>query len=168
MQPSLLLARIHVRRRRHARTIADRRASLAAAVFALLVAACGGAARGPGPATASRLSSEHAGRQRGLASYYASSLAGHRTASGERYQPSRLTAAHRRLPFGTLVRVRRVDGAGRPYGPSVVVRVNDRGPFDERRVIDLSHAAARALGMLRDGVVPVELEVVDRPEPPVS
>jgi rare lipoprotein A len=94
----------------------------------------------------------------GQASYYGDSLAGNRTASGERYDPSALTAAHRELPFGTLVQVVRVD-----TGRAVVVRINDRGPFgDRRRVIDLSRAAATELDMLRAGVVDVTLRVVGR------
>jgi len=94
----------------------------------------------------------------GGASYYSDRLAGHRTASGERYDPRALTAAHRTLPFGTEVRVVRDDD-----GRGVVVRINDRGPFgDEGRIIDLSRAAAERLGMLRAGVVTVRLEVVSR------
>jgi len=82
---------------------------------------------------------------------------GQRSASGEIYDQEKLTAAHRTLPFGTRVRVHRLDGAG-----SVVVRINDRGPFVKSRVIDLSHAAAVQLGMT-GGVVPVILEVVWSP-----
>lgn len=125
---------------------------------AFVLYACGSstpATRATEAATASSL----ARRQQGLASYYSSSLAGRRTASGEPYRPALLTAAHRKLPFGTIVRVRRLDTGGRPYGPTVVVRINDRGPYSGRRVIDLSLAAARALGMEREGVVPVELEI---------
>ncbi len=75
----------------------------------------------------------------GIASVYA--YAGQRTASGERIQPSGLTAAHRTLPFGTRVRV-----TNKSNGRSVTVRINDRGPFVRGRVIDLTPAAARALG----------------------
>lgn len=107
-----------------------------------------------------RRASEHAtadvgATERGHASYYADSLAGHKTASGEPYDPRALTAAHRTLPFGTIVEVARDDGR------SVRVRVNDRGPFGPSgRVIDLSRGAAEALGMIRDGVVEVTLRVV--------
>ncbi len=95
---------------------------------------------------------------RGLASYYADSLAGRPTASGEPYDPRAFTAAHRTLPFGTIVRVLVHDRSR-----SVYVRINDRGPFgDRRRVIDLSRAAAEALAMLRAGVVPVTVEVMER------
>jgi rare lipoprotein A len=93
----------------------------------------------------------------GRASYYSDALAGNRTANGERYNPRAMTAAHRTLKFGTQVRVTRRDTQR-----SVVVRINDRGPFgDRRRIIDLSRAAAQALGMIRAGVVDVEVEVLD-------
>ena len=99
----------------------------------------------------------------GRASYYSDRLAGRSTASGEPYRPELLTAASRDLPFGTEVRVSRLDGEGNPLG-SVVVRVNDRGPFgDRRRVLDLSRAAAEELDMIRAGVVPVRVEVLSRP-----
>ena len=91
----------------------------------------------------------------GLASYYADKYQGHKTASGERFDTARLTAAHRTLPFGTKVRVTNLDN-----GRSVVVRVNDRGPFVSGRIIDLSPAAAKQLDMLRAGVVRVKLEVL--------
>jgi rare lipoprotein A len=94
----------------------------------------------------------------GKASYYADSLAGNTTASGDVYDPQALTAAHRTLPFGTMVHVRRVD-----TGAVVRVRVNDRGPFAGDRIIDLSRKAAEALDMMRAGVVDVELRVVSRP-----
>ena len=94
---------------------------------------------------------------RGKASYYSDRLIGNRTASGERYNARLLTAAHRTLRFGTLVRVTRL-----PNGPSVTVTVNDRGPFgNSRRIIDLSRAAAERLQMLRAGVVDVSVEVLD-------
>jgi rare lipoprotein A len=99
------------------------------------------------------------GVQVGRATWYGARLAGHRTASGERFDPGRMTAAHRTLPFGTWVEVRRVD-----TGQSVRVRVTDRGPFGhEDRIIDLSRAAAQRLGMLREGVAEVEIWVVDGP-----
>jgi len=98
---------------------------------------------------------------RGQASYYADSLAGRPTASGEPYDPRAYTAAHRTLPFGTLVRVSTLD-----HARSVYVRINDRGPFgDRRRIIDLSRAAAEALDLLRDGVAPVTVEVLERGAP---
>ncbi|HYF53778.1 MAG TPA: septal ring lytic transglycosylase RlpA family protein [Salinarimonas sp.] len=81
---------------------------------------------------------------RGVASYYRH---GHRTANGERFHPGGMTAAHRTLPFGTRVKVVH-EGTGR----SVVVRINDRGPFTGGRIIDLAHGPAHALGLTRSGV----------------
>jgi rare lipoprotein A len=89
---------------------------------------------------------------RGLASWYGESQM---TASGERFNKQALTAAHRTLPLGTRVRVTNTRN-----GKSVVVRINDRGPYGNHRIIDLSEAAARRLDMIDAGVVPVELEVV--------
>jgi len=96
----------------------------------------------------------------GDASYYASRFQGRPTASGERFDNNQLTAAHRTLPFGTLVRVRSLVN-----GSTVDVRINDRGPFLKRRVIDLSKAAAKALGLLASGTgtKAVELFVVEQP-----
>ncbi len=92
----------------------------------------------------------------GEASYYSDGLAGHATASGELYRPLGFTAAHRRLPLGTVLRV-----SGESGGPVVYVRVNDRGPYgSKRRILDLSRAAAEQLGMLRAGVLQVRAEVV--------
>ena len=91
---------------------------------------------------------------KGMASYY-SYEGGNRTATGARFNPQGFTAAHRSLPFGTLVRVTNT-GNGR----SVVVRINDRGPFIRGRVIDLSLGAARELGMISSGVAAVKLEIL--------
>lgn len=90
----------------------------------------------------------------GLASYYGQ---GEVTATGERFDPSGMTAAHRTLPFGTRVRVTRVD-----TGNSIVVRINDRGPFKPGRVIDLSEGAAENLGITGVGLAEVRLEVLGR------
>lgn len=99
-------------------------------------------------------------RQVGLATWYGAELAGHKTASGERFDPAGMTAAHRKLPLGTWVDVRRVD-----TGRSVRVRINDRGPWgDARKVIDLSRRAAEVLGMIKEGAVKVEVRVVRGPE----
>jgi rare lipoprotein A len=98
--------------------------------------------------------------QQGYASWYGASLAGHRTANGERFDPSKMTAAHRTLPFGTWVEVRRVDGVG----GSVRVRITDRGPFGHSdRIIDLARAAADKLGITKSGVARVEVRVVAGP-----
>ncbi|MFC0204175.1 septal ring lytic transglycosylase RlpA family protein [Novosphingobium soli] len=90
----------------------------------------------------------------GVASYYGRHLKGARTASGARYAPDALTAAHRTLPFGTQVQV-----TNPANGESVVVTINDRGPFHGNRVIDLSDAAADQIGISRKGSGRVELAV---------
>lgn len=91
----------------------------------------------------------------GMASYYGRELAGNRTASGEAFNPAELTAAHRSLPFGTRLRV-----TNQRTGQSVVVRVNDRGPYARGRVLDLSQAAAEQIGMVRTGSAPVSIELL--------
>jgi rare lipoprotein A len=97
--------------------------------------------------------------QVGYATWYGAAFAGRKTASGERFDPHQLTAAHRTLPFGTWVEVRRVD-----TGDAVRVRITDRGPFGhEDRIIDLSRAAAERIGLLKAGVARVELRVVEGP-----
>lgn len=93
--------------------------------------------------------------QIGVASYYASRFHGRLTANGERYDEREMTAAHRTLPFGTRVRVTRVEG-----GESVVLRINDRGPHRRGRVLDLSLAAARALRVVGEGLANVRIEVL--------
>ncbi|MFQ3618741.1 MAG: septal ring lytic transglycosylase RlpA family protein [Cyanobacteriota bacterium] len=93
----------------------------------------------------------------GIASWYGPGFHGNRSASGEMFNQNAMTAAHRYLPFGTQVRVTNLN-----TGRSVVVRINDRGPFSRGRVIDLSAGAARAIGMIGSGVAPVSLEVIGR------
>ena len=88
----------------------------------------------------------------GLASFYSDKLNGHATASGEVYSSSKKTAAHKKLPFGTLVKV-----TNTVNNKSVIVRVNDRGPFVAGRIIDLSKAAAIAIGMVGKGIVKVTI-----------
>lgn len=135
------------------------RSGLAVALFSLC-AGCAGSeasqepARSPAEARAAGGTTASDDAELGLASYYADSLAGRRTASGERYTPTDMTAAHRTLPFGTLVEVRRDDGR------TVVVRVNDRGPHKRDRIIDLSRRAAEELGIVRAGVALVSLRIV--------
>jgi len=90
----------------------------------------------------------------GIASWYGAERAGRATASGERFDARGLTAAHRTLPIGTIVRVTSID-----TGKSVKVRINDRGPRSHNRIIDLSAAAASALDLRGDGIGPVELAV---------
>ena len=98
--------------------------------------------------------------EKGDASWYGHPYHGRQTASGEVYDMHRLTAAHRTLPFGTMVRVTRRDDHR-----SVEVRINDRGPFIRGRIIDLSYEAARRIGLDLDGVAPVRVEVLDRTQP---
>ena len=92
----------------------------------------------------------------GKASYYGDRHHGQKTANGERFDQNALTAAHRTLPFGTRVRVTNLNNER-----SVVLRINDRGPFVRGRIIDVSRAAAVRLDMLRAGVVPVRVEALD-------
>jgi rare lipoprotein A len=122
-----------------------------AAIAVVSLLALGGCATVPrkGPA-------ERPLAQTGVASYYAKGLDGRPTASGERYDSRALTAAHRTLPFGSRVRVTNLDN-----GRSVVVRINDRGPHVESRVIDLSYAAARELHFIERGTARVSLEVLE-------
>ncbi len=93
--------------------------------------------------------------EKGKASWYSPSLAGAKTASGEAYVPTKLTAAHRTLPFGTHVLVTNLHN-----DKSIVVRINDRGPFVHGRVIDLSQSAANQIGMIRQGVAQVKVDLI--------
>jgi rare lipoprotein A len=97
-----------------------------------------------------------AGNEKGAASYYADSLSGNPTASGEPYDKNALTAAHRTLPFDTMVKVTNLDN-----GKTVVVRINDRGPHSKSRIIDVSGAAAKQLGLIDSGTAKVRIEVQD-------
>ena len=97
-------------------------------------------------------------REDGMATYYSPRLAGHKTASGERYDPKQFTAAHPVIPFGTHVQLTRTDGTNR----TVIVRINDRCK-GRKKIVDVSESAAQQLDMLRVGIVPVELEVVAPP-----
>jgi rare lipoprotein A len=119
-----------------------------AVVLAIAAAACGGRA----PETTTTTVEHGITTQRGLASWYGESQM---TASGERFDRHALTAAHRSFRFGTRVRV-----TNQRNGRSVIVRINDRGPYSHNRIIDLSEAAARELHMIDAGVVPVTLQVI--------
>lgn len=113
-------------------------------LYATMIAAAG-AAVGAVPAEASSLNQPKPGAkvaQSGKASWYGPRFHGKRTASGEVFNTNSMTAAHKSLPFGTRVKV-----TSRKTGKSVVVRINDRGPFVRGRIIDLSKASAKALGM---------------------
>ena len=93
--------------------------------------------------------------QTGIASWYGPGFVGHSTANGEEYDQDALTAAHKTLPMPSLVRVTNLEN-----GRQIQIRINDRGPFVEKRVIDLSYAAAQKLGFLGQGTTRVRLEVL--------
>ena len=99
--------------------------------------------------------------EKGTASWYGAKFHGRTTASGERYDMHAMTAAHRTLPFGAIVEVTNLDN-----DRQVRVRINDRGPFKKGRIIDLSYAAARKLGMVHAGLARVRLRVVRFEAPP--
>ncbi len=88
----------------------------------------------------------------GVASWYGPGFAGRKTASGERYRPAGMSAAHRTLPFGTAVKVTNLDN-----DKSVIVKINDRGPFVRGRIIDMSQGAAKKLGMMGSGTARVKV-----------
>ena len=121
---------------------------VAVVAVGVLVACTGGRSAGAGDGPV-------ASEQRGTASYYADKFVGRQTANGETYRHDKMTAAHRSLPFGTEVRVTRVE-----TGESVVVRINDRGPFKAGRIIDLSKRAARELGIVQAGLAEVTVRPV--------
>jgi rare lipoprotein A len=105
--------------------------------------------------------SRHTHQVEGIASWYGGKFQGRLTANGEVFDTNQLTAAHRTIPFDTIVRV-----TNRDTDQSVEVRINDRGPFVDNRVIDLSRAAASRIGLTATGIAPVELEIVHYvPEP---
>jgi len=106
--------------------------------------------------TSTPLKSSQGYSAKGIASWYGKKFHGRKTANGERYDMYAMSAAHRTLPLPTMVRV-----TNRENGRQIVVRVNDRGPFIEGRLIDLSYAAARELGFIHQGTAKVKIEVID-------
>lgn len=128
----------------------SRELALVLAVAVLLVTAAGCASS---PASRSATPSAV---QRGVASFYHDRFQGRTTASGESYDQNALTAAHRSLPFGTEVLVRNLEN-----GRAVQLRINDRGPFVEGRIIDVSRRAATQLGFVEEGLAQVSVQVVD-------
>jgi len=117
----------------------------------------------PAPASGAALTGAVGETQTGLAAYYSHRLNGRRTASGERFNNGALTTAHPSLPYGTKVRITNVKN-----NKSVVLRVNDRGPTQPGRIVDVSRAAAQRLGFVRSGLTEVKLEVVEAAKPRAS
>jgi rare lipoprotein A len=97
-------------------------------------------------------------RKHGTASYYNNALHGRLTASGEKYDKNKLTAAHKKYAFGTIVKITNLNNK-----KTVRVRINDRGPFVKGRIIDLSYAAALKLDMIKTGVAPVKIKIISLP-----
>ena len=122
-------------------------------LFVVALAACAPVSPPAAPAVPQQAKPADTFVQVGLASWYGSFHAGQRTASGEAFDSDAMTAAHRTLPLGTLVRVTNIAN-----GRTVTVRINDRGPRDRSRIIDLSRSAAQALGFVADGVMKVKIE----------
>lgn len=137
--------------------MAGTQALLGLALASLVLSGC--AATRPGspsmPQSPTTAHPDAGKRIAGLASWYGRQHQGRRTASGEAYDMNKLTAAHRTFPFGTRLRVTNIEN-----GRSVVVRVNDRGPHVDGRILDLSHQAATTLGMIDAGVARVEAVVL--------
>ena len=136
---------------------AVRHVGLAIAVAVVLLAGCARPRVTPAPPAG--LGYE----ETGLASWYGNPFHGRRAASGEVYDMGQMTAAHRTLPFGTWLAVENLTN-----GRTVEVRVNDRGPFVDKRILDLSYAAARVVGGTGAGVIPVRLRVIAGPPPPAA
>lgn len=137
-------------------TTATRRTALAglcgaaALLFAVATSACASKAT-------TRTTAPGTKPQTGVASWYGPKFHGRTTANGERYNMMDLTAAHKTLPFGTYVMVTKKSTKN-----GIVVRINDRGPFVQGRIIDLSYAAAKVIGASTSGVISVELRIMDR------
>lgn len=119
------------------------------ALALLMLAACSST-----PKSGGSVASGHS--ESGQASFYGNEFHGRKTANGERFDQAKLTAAHRTLPFGTRLKVTNTEN-----GKSVLVRVNDRGPFVKGRIIDLSSSAFKTIASINAGVAPVRIQVVD-------
>jgi len=122
--------------------------------LALFLTACATPPPAPVPIVQKKAPEKPIFTEVGAASWYGKSHEGKRTADGERYDIHEMTAAHRSLPFGTIVRVE-----NESTGRTVKVRINDRGPYEKGRIVDLSSAAGRKLGIRDDGVATVRLQV---------
>lgn len=128
------------------------------ASLCILLAACAAPAARHGRSDFRPAAGPAAGySQTGLASWYGRPFHGRQTASGERYDMNKMTAAHRKLPFGTRVRVTNLAN-----GRSVVLTINDRGPFKRGRIIDVSRRAAGKLGFLKQGLIRVRVEALGK------
>lgn len=138
------------------------KALAACAGFALLAACQSAPPPPPAPIPPTATDERPQFMQVGFASWYGPGFHGNQTADGERFDMNALTAAHRTLPFNSYVRV--TDLA---TGRSVIVRINDRGPYEAHRIIDLSARAARELGITDDGTARVRIDVVDNGAAPV-
>ncbi len=125
------------------------------ACAAALVVSC---SRGPIEPGVQRPEQQPLSVSTGKATWYGGRFHGRKTASGERFNENDFTCAHRKLPFGSLVRVVNLENQ-----QAVMVRVNDRGPYGKGRIIDVSKAAAEKLGMIDRGVVKVRVEVMSKP-----
>jgi len=146
-------------------TVGNRAPAAAALVLAMTMAPLAVAAHESGhyckvPSGTECPVHEDAFAQAGEASWYGPGFHGKPTASGAPFNQDALTAAHRALPLGTVVRVTNLD-----TGRSVQVKINDRGPYIEGRIIDLSRRAAEVLGMKEQGIAPVQVEVARKPAP---
>jgi len=137
-----------------------RRFTLAGALLAILVGVAGAQAASPADHVQLKHTNHRHWYEFGIASWYGKFFQGRTTASGEPYNEDDLTCAQRSLPLGSLLRVTNLKNHR-----SVIVRVNDRGPVPQNRVIDLSRAAARVLGFQQKGLTPVKIELISAPVP---
>jgi rare lipoprotein A len=122
----------------------------------MLLAGCTASPRFTSEKFSNETNDTHLLMQEGVASYYADEFNGRQTSNGETYDMNEMTAAHQTLPFSTRVRVTNIEN-----GRTVIVRINDRGPFKDDRIIDLSLAAAKSLELIGPGTARVKLEVVE-------
>jgi len=133
-------------------------ALLGIVILILISAGCGGKKSTRGYSTSDELKNVDGYTQTGLASWYGDKEHGNLAASGERFSKYDYTAAHKSLPFGTVVRVTNLEN-----GLDVVVKINDRGPFIRGRIIDLSYSSAKSIDLVSSGVAKVKVEVISSP-----
>jgi rare lipoprotein A (peptidoglycan hydrolase) len=131
------------------------KAFLSSCIFILFIAAVFPGCAAPSVMAKRSGNTGSIGPREGIASYYAKKFHGRKTANGERFDTHKFTAAHRTLPFGTRVKVTNIRN-----GRSVVVRINDRGPYKHDRLIDVSYVAAKEIGIVRRGKGRVRIEVL--------